>query len=269
MPELPEVEAIASRARRHAIERRIGEVRVLRGGYLEGQVDLVTGKWIKEVYRRGKYVLFELMDVEARAAGWIQCHNAMSGYWDYAHEPWTFDYVEGKRVARQSDVRVEIDLDPGGATLRFHDSRLFGRLKFMPKLDQIILGPEALRTDRLLPESPVMTEELFADELARYHGQIKPALMNQLFMAGVGNIYASEACGWAGIRPNMIAGRLGMERSGLLFDTVQELLRHNIPEIKYDWLRFYRKKSCSECKSKILKIEQEGRSTWYCPECQK
>lgn len=266
MAELPEVEAICSRARRHCIERRIKGIRVLRGRYLQNQVDLVVGRWIKEVYRRGKYILFELMDIDAKTTGFMQCHNAMSGYWDYTHEPWTFDYVEGKRVSRQSDVRVEIDLDPGGSILRFHDSRLFGRIIHTTELPAI--GPEALMTERLFPGSPIMKRLEFQNELHRCHGAIKPTIMNQLFMGGVGNIYATEACGWAGIRPDKMAGLVSLEKTALLFDTIQELLSFNIPEIRYNWLRFYRKKVCTECKTAITRIEQEGRKTWLCPTCQ-
>lgn len=268
MPELPEVEAISLKARRHALERRVKGVRVLRGRYLEGQIVLLVDKYLKEVYRRGKYVLFELMDVYGDTVGWLQCHNAMSGYWDYAHDPWTFDYVEGRRIPKQSDVRVELDLDPGGGILRFHDARLFGRLRFCETL-ALPCGPEALATERLLPGSPIMTREEFQESLKKQKGQVKPVLMDQTFMAGVGNIYATEACGWAGIRPDTPAHDVGADRAGHLFDVLQELLRHNIPEIRYGWLRFYRRRKCSDCGSKIETLKQVGRTTWYCPKCQR
>ena len=262
MPELPEVEAITRRAARHCLDQRITAAVVVRGRYLEGQLDDVIGKTIQRVYRRGKRVLFQL------DKGWIDCHNAMSGYWDYAHEPWTFDYVEGKRVARASDVRVGISLENGNI-MQFHDSRLFGRLKYSAEMPRLGLGPEALVTPFLLPHSPVMSSEQFVETFSQYHGEIKPGLMNQSILAGVGNIYAAEACAWAGIRPDAVAGFLGLSKLELLFQTLQELLSHNIPEIRYNWLKVYRKKTCLRCGGAISKIEQEGRSTWFCPICQK
>lgn len=272
MPELPEVDAIAGVARKYAPGNTIKMIEVLRGNgkYLwipKRQRETVTctpgHADVSDIYRRGKFIVFELT-----SGAYFTVHNAMTGYLDWEHEPWTFDYVEGKRKAGQSDVRVEISLGPGDETLRFHDARLFGRLKYIEKPD-LAVGPEALETDRLLPKSPVMTKDDFVYRVTQWNGPIKPMLMDQRFMAGVGNIYAAEACGWAGFRPDRDAVSLRNYEAQLLFETVQELLKHNVPTIRYNWLRFYRKKVCLTCEKGICKIEQEGRTTWFCPHCQK
>lgn len=109
MPELPEVETMVRYLRERAIDGEITDVRIGRnpkGRYLG---NIGGGHWLKgltlhTVGRRGKYMIFHVR------GGLVVAHNAMSGYWDIKGDEWCFDYVEGARTARDSDVRVEIDV---------------------------------------------------------------------------------------------------------------------------------------------------------------
>jgi formamidopyrimidine-DNA glycosylase len=132
MPELPEVDAIAGVARKYAPGGSIRSIHVIRsnGKYLNvrragseftqygaGHLDVI------DVYRMGKRVVFDLA-----SGAYIVIHNAMTGYLDWAHEPWTFDYVEGKRKVAATDIRVQFHFSDG-KILRFHDARLFGSVE--------------------------------------------------------------------------------------------------------------------------------------------
>ena len=259
MPELPEVEAIA-RTARGAVGASVERVEVIRGSYLKDQQGDLLGRSIVDVRRRGKLVLFMLDDGRI-----MQCHNAMSGYWDFADEPWTFDYVEGQRTATERDVRVALSLS-NGRLLRFHDARLFGRLKITESIPE--LGPEPLGTELLLEGSPVIGKREFLKNLRYSLKPIKPLLMDQRFLAGIGNIYSNEACHASGIDPRWPACSIPEDQAGILFDALGCVLSLSIPQVRYDWLAIYRRKKCGTCGGPVTREELAGRSTFSCERCQ-
>lgn len=264
--------------------RRITSVEVLRGTkYLPGdETKQIQGMKICHVLRRGKYLLFygsydwDETGNHGKLA-LVVIHNAMSGFWDFESDPWTFDYVEGQRESKESDVRVRFMLDDG-KVLRFHDARLFGSIRFhltaltskcVPALAK--LGPDALRTDY----SPLISSWDFEDfktraKRAKPAVTIKELLMDQTIVAGVGNIYAAEALWESSIDPHRPANSLTDVELHLLYVRVPDVLRWALDrKLSYKELKIYRKRSCLHCKTPISVTKIKERSTYHCPTCQK
>ncbi len=278
MPELPEVEKMCQKVHDWTLAGTIKDFEVLRGGYLKlgtpAMRDLrVIGKTFCGVFRAGKYMVFVL------EKGYIICHNAMSGYWDTSLEPWTFDYVEGKRQATQHDVRVKITVDSpkfGIFSLQFHDARLFGSLAYhdvehesnLPFMKR--MGRDALETPRLLVTNPQITVEEFLEGIKKPK-PIKELIMRQDIIAGIGNIYSVEALWRAGIHPATPGDQIGNQDAeallGSIWCVLNEALANDLDYSQY--LYVYRQKNCYACKEKIQKIDIAKRSTYFCVHCQR
>jgi formamidopyrimidine-DNA glycosylase len=245
--------------------------------YLPGMPP-IEGRRITGIFGRGKFIVFKL------DKGHLVCHNAMSGYWDTSAEPWTFDYVEGRRTSRENDVRASLLLEPQGVesyhiSLRFHDARKFGSLLYYDVDDALqipkiaALGPDALQTECLLPNSPTWNVLDLATSIDDERS-IKEILLDQSEVAGIGNIYAAEALWLARIDPRR-AGRsiLGPNQSEIistLFNAVRLALQFAITrELRYDRLYVYRRKECPACRTGIERVELGGRTTHFCPTCQR
>lgn len=234
------------------------------GKYLPGkEKEQLLFDNINGLRRRGKFMVFETMK------GLLVCHNAMSGYWDTADNPWTFDYVEGKRETTEKDMRVSLHLSDGTA-LCFHDARLFGSLRFYPgaREEREVrslrdLGPDALGED-WFPSTLIEACQ------SRESKTIKEVLMDQEAVAGIGNIYAAEALFKAKIRPDRKSMSLSADEFGELHHCCRYVMRAALDrELNYDGLLVYRRKDCAVCGGPISKIEIAKRGTYFCPNCQK
>lgn len=263
MPELPEVEMITSVVARHCIGQRIESVEIVRqpanDAYFGGS--LPTGLTIERVYRRGKHLLFEM-----GGGTWIDCHNAMTGYWDYEDEPWTFDYVEGPRIAGDH-VRVRMLLS-NGRVLRFHDSRMFGRLRMVGSDTLPRLGPELMGTPLGPAGAPIITLERFALWTLSDPRPVKEVLMDQDCLAGIGNIYSNEGCHLAGVDPHVPGRNLRPDQVPILLEALRCVVAHSIPKVQYQWLRVYRRDLCGSCGGMVRRTEIARRATFSCPRCQ-
>lgn len=268
MPELPEVDAIAGQARKYAPGNSIRGIHVLRGNgkylnvprtesefsqYKPGHLDVV------DVYRRGKQVVMEMA-----SGAYVVIHNAMTGYLDWDHEPWTFDYVEGERESTVRDVRVQFHFKDG-KILRFHDARLFGSVSLLTEIPQT--PPELLATPNGMPTAPIMTAQQFYEGLS-VRTPVKVHLMDQGFLAGIGNIYSVEALHVAGIDPKRPANQVGPDEVSVLHASLRWSVDHCFPQVRYDWLNVYRRTSCGTCGHSVTRIKLGGRSTFFCEECQ-
>jgi formamidopyrimidine-DNA glycosylase len=270
MPELPEVETVKNEISPHVLGRRIKEVvlvwdRIVREPAAAEFKSRLAGRKIKDVARRGKYLLFHLNGADV-----LIMHLKMTG---------------SLLVGRSEDeppkyTRAILYLDDGKAIF-FRDPRKFGRMWLVEDIDTVIgkLGPEALGKD--------LTEKRFADLLAKRKIPIKALLCDQEFIAGVGNLYADEALFLAKIYPLRPASSLNQEEISRLHRAVREVLLAGIKNKGASIVNYYRpdgskgtahsefrvarrgKQPCFVCGTPIERIFDRGRGTYFCPKCQK
>jgi len=271
MPELPEVETVVRGLRDDVVGQTIIEAQV----YWEREIanlppdsflQRIKGQRIIKLWRRAKYIVFTLTDA------YMLVHLKMTGRL-YVAAP-------GHKQSADKWVRVLFTMDDG-MELRFSDSRKFGRVYLTSDLAEITakLGPEPLEES--------FTLNVFKQRLSGRSGLIKPLLLNQEFIAGVGNIYADEALWRAGIDPRRKANTLKPEELGRLYAGIRGALldgiRHEGASI--NWYRkpdgtrgevqnhfaVYGRASepCTQCGAVITKIWLAQRGTHFCPHCQK
>jgi formamidopyrimidine-DNA glycosylase len=271
MPELPEVETTRRGLEPLLAGRTIVGAAVRVGGLrwpIERGLGLrLAGRFIRSVGRRAKYLLVNCDH------GTLILHLGMSG---------NLRVVSAEVVPGRHD-HIDIFLDDGKA-LRFHDPRRFGALLWTtddpadhPLL--VELGPE--------PFAAEMDGNYLYRRSRGRKVPVKPFLMDQKIVVGVGNIYACEALFRAGIAPSVPAGRIGRERYGKLAVAVREVLAEAIeaggttirdfrgeggrPGYFARELQAYGREgeTCRRCGKKIRQRRLGQRSTYYCPGCQK
>ena len=263
MPELPEVETIVRTVTPRLLGREIRAARfysklVLRGD-AAGAARRLRGRSIEAVRRHGKFIVVELS-----GGLMLTIHLGMTGALLWTAEP-------------GPHARAVFDMDSG--RLVYDDPRQFGRIELGESL------PE--RAARLGPDALAVGADEFAVRLAGRRGRIKPLLLNQAFLRGLGNIYADESLFGARIHPLAAVSRLGPARIGRLYEAIQEVLRAAVEaggSSVSDYVdadgregsfqmrhRVYGKQGtpCSRCGRPIHRIVVGQRGTHYCPGCQR
>jgi len=280
MPELPEVETVCRGLAPHLIGRRIEAVTCFRPNLRYPLPDLYVlhGQTCRSVSRRAKYLLFEFDDVL------LVWHLGMSGCFRVSDSHADDSTVLNSDVppARHEHVRL---LFSGDVSLRYIDPRRFGYAGLLPKEGWQqhkwfkSLGPEPL-------DDAFDGKHLFS----RCQGRkiaIKPLLMDAAVVVGVGNIYACESLFRAAIHPGRAASKISRRRLDLLALTVQAVLSEAIAAggstisdfahvdgnpgyFAHTFCVYGREgEACLQCDSKIRRLVQSGRSTFYCPRCQR
>lgn len=270
MPELPEVETVVRGLRESLIGH---QVRAVWGDYpagvvpsLEEAVARLNGQTFRAIKRRAKFIVCELDH------DFMVVHLRMTGRL----------YVTSDEAVHDADrwVHFRLQLD-AGQQLRFSDARKFGRIYITHDLEPLIgkLGPEPLAED--------FTLGVFRERLRqRRQKVIKALLLDQAFIAGVGNIYADEALFLAGIHPLRHALELSEAEVARLYDAIRAALSAGI-QYEGASISWYRKpdgtagesqehfyvygrngQPCLKCGHLIEKIRVAQRGTHYCPHCQ-
>jgi len=270
MPELPEVETIAKALREGGrdgsaiLGRRIHRAHLLWEGTLETPSpsefkSRIAGQKIRNVGRRGKYLLLDL------STDTMLIHLRMSG--DLL--------VETKHHSPAPHHRMMLDLE-GGLRLSFNDPRKFGRVWLTQEPRTVLgkLGPEPLDAN--------FTAPYFYELLRARHRQIKPLLLDQAFIAGLGNIYTDEALHLAIIHPLTLADSLDLTQAEKLLAGIRQVLQEGISRngASIDWVyrggdfqnhfRVYQRtgEPCPDCDTPIERIVVGQRGTHFCPTCQ-
>jgi formamidopyrimidine-DNA glycosylase len=290
MPELPEVETVRrglapamEGARFTRVEARRGD---LRWPLPKDFAKRLQGQTVEGLGRRAKYLLADLSSGDV-----LLMHLGMSGSFRVTAKsettPGQFHHERGKNSAHDHIVFHMSN----GATVTFNDPRRFGSMKLVPrpKLESepllYALGPE--------PLGNAFDAAMLANSCAGKKTSLKAALSDQKIVAGLGNIYVCEALFRARLSPkrraSTIADRNGKpnERAEVLVEAIKTVLKDAIAaggsslrdhrqadgSLGYFQHRFrvYDREgeSCPSCKGKIKRIVQTGRSTFYCPNCQK
>jgi formamidopyrimidine-DNA glycosylase len=269
MPELPEVETTVRELRLPLIGRRICGVRTEWPRHI-AQADLVQfakavqGCQVEAIDRRGKYLVLNLSDGKS-----LVIHLRMSGHLS----------VVGKTASRHKHDRTVFSLDDG-RELRFRDQRKFGRIYLVEDVEELLshLGPE--------PLAPSFTADLLAARLSVRSRALKPLLLDQGFIAGIGNIYANEALFLARLHPELKADQLSQDGVVALHDAIQRSLVQGLSNggasidlyLKPDGSKGEMQEHlnvhgragqpCFRCGTTIARITVGGRGTFYCPGCQ-
>jgi formamidopyrimidine-DNA glycosylase len=278
MPEMPEVEILARHLRPLLRDTTIRSLKVCRPRVtrptLPAELEkALAGAKFKSLSRRGKYLLFEFQPKHSKSALKVLGHLGMTGRM----------FLAVKREPLPKHAAVVFDL--GDRNFIYEDVRYFGRMTL--DLSQV---------EALGPEPSDVTPDDFAKSLKRSRQAIKVKLLDQCLIAGIGNIYASEALFRACISPKLPANRVTSAQAKKLLHAINDVLNDSIKfgstvtpktvsgksgtlfyfdndgEGYYEKrLRVYDRagKPCLNCGTKIVRITQAARSTFFCPRCQR
>jgi formamidopyrimidine-DNA glycosylase len=266
MPELPEVETIKQELENSVLGKKIVAVivnnpKVIREPEKQVFVKGLKNVTIKNILRKGKLLILELSSGKSLAV-----HLKMTGQLIYPGN------------AKKSRVSFKLS---DGKLLDFNDSRLFGELRLVDdwKSLRFIQG--------LGPEPFDLTVDKFKAMLAKKKTKIKPLLMDQTFISGVGNLYAAEVLFRAKVHPQRPAASLLEKEKELLFEeikaTLEEAIRYKGSSVDQylqlsgnpgDYVKYHKVydregRPCVVCKAPIRRISLGGRGTYFCPRCQK
>ncbi len=266
MPELPDVELykryLDEHALRQTIERvAVNDARIL--GELPAQafIGRLTGNRFEDTRRHGKHLLVRL-----RRDGWLTLHFGMTG---------NLVYFRNEADDPPYD-RVRFDFT-GGAHLAYVNRRMLGRVGLAEDADAFIrdegLGPDAL--------DPAFDLAAFEKAIEGRRRDVKSVLMDQALIAGVGNIYADEILFQARLHPHTPVTSLDGRQRAELFRQVKQVLEkaiacgagaeQSLERLPDDYLLPHRDKQgkCPRCGGPIATLKAAGRTSYYCPRCQR
>jgi formamidopyrimidine-DNA glycosylase len=279
MPELPEVEVVRRDLEREVVGKRIKGAEVpgsMRAVRRHRQRKLFTGplegRKITGVERRGKYIVIRLDDGQA-----VVVHLGMSGQ------------LRRAKSARETLVKhthVVITFTQGGQ-LRFVDPRTFGEM-FVTHADDIEKEVDELAHLGYDPLETAVSWDYFGEMVRARKTKLKSLLMDQKFMAGIGNIYSDEILFTAGLRWDRMSDSLSAEEVRRLYRAISEVLQDavkyrgsSLADEQYVDLfgqpgeyqlhhRVYAREgeACRRCRRPIARTKVGGRSTFYCEACQ-
>ena len=278
--ELPEVEVMRRDLEKEVVGKRVRSVevrphrnamRVIRRHARRKEFeDRLAGKKITKIDRKGKYVLVALEDGQV-----LVVHFGMSG-----------QFLRGtKRQALPQHTHVVLEFVQGG-DLRYIDPRTFGEM-FVTNADELGKVKE-LDHVAIDPLEDTFTWQEFSGELARRAAKLKPLLMDQKFVSGLGNIYSDEVLFAAGLRQDRTSDTLSSQEVRRLYRAMREVVQEAIrfrgttlddeayvdlfgkPGDFQSELKVYGRKgqACRRCRTPIESVKFQGRTSYFCPQCQ-
>lgn len=274
MPELPEVETVRRTLLDKLTGRTVADVEILAPKFIRNMSSeefrhRATGARIEGLRRRGKYLIIDLSTGDE-----LVIHLKMAGRLLYL--------PSGEPLAKHTHVIFRLD---NGDHLRYVDLRHFGGLHLLgPGREG---APQGLETLGPEPLTPSFTPDYLRESLGRRKTRIKPLLLDQTFIAGLGNIYADECLYDAGIHPERIASSLTGEEVQRLYEAIGHILQWSIENGGTTFstyvdgegrkgrfaanLRVYRREdqACPRCGAPVRRLKLGSRSAHYCEVCQK
>ncbi len=265
MPELPEVEDAAGRLRAAIVGRTIATAtahhRSLQRTLTAESCHNMAGLSVVRVERRAKIQLVHFADGHL-----LEVHFRMTGDWDMGRDTDPIQPLERARITCTDGTRVSLIDGRAFGVMKLHAPGLFA----LPPL-----GPEPLAED--------FDAAALRAALGGRTGPIKPVLLDQRVVAGLGNIYAAEALWEAGIRPDAPANRLSAPRIARLRDAIRLVLTRapagryyeradsGRPAATEEIWRVYGRdgEPCHRCGARVARTTQAGRSTFWCRRCQR
>jgi formamidopyrimidine-DNA glycosylase len=264
MPELPEVETFARKLSpeltgRTILDADVRWARALATPSPKKFREQIRGQKIIQVSRRAKFLNIQLSNFN------LLIHLRMSG--DL--------FIKDSKIKPEKHDRLILNLS-GNQSLVFNDTRKFGRVWLTENTDDIFgrLGPEPLSKD--------FTSDWLFNALRKRHRQLKPLLLEQTFLAGLGNIYTDESLHIAKLHPLALSDTVTAKQAEKLHDAIRTVLKEGIRRngASIDWVyrggqfqnhfRVYGRdgEACPVCGTTIQKLVVGQRGTHICPKCQ-
>ena len=272
MPEIAEVETVRNTLKKRILHKKIKEVEVYYEPIIESNLfsfkNNLIGESFIDIKRRGKWLIFETEKY------YLLSHLRMEGKY----------FIKDRKEAKAKHEHVIFIFDDD-TTLRYADTRKFGRMQliFKDELEQT----ECIKKQGLEPGDEALTADYLLQKFQNKHIPIKTALLDQTIISGLGNIYANEVLFYAKVNPLKSAGSLTKDECEKICEGACEIIKEAI-EMGGTTIRSYTSslgvtgrfqqnlkvhkregEDCLVCETKILNVKVGGRSTYYCPNCQK
>ncbi len=272
MPEIAEVETVRNTLKQKILHKKIKKIDIYYDKIIESNVDdfkknLINEEFI-DIKRKGKWLIFETNKY------YLLSHLRMEGKY--------FIKDQDEEIAKHEHIVFTFNDD---TTLRYHDTRKFGRMNLIKKeeIDKV----ECLTKQGLEPLDKDLNANYLLDKFKNKKLPIKTVLLDQTIISGLGNIYANEVLFYAHVNPLKEAQKLTKEECELIVKGSNEIIKEAIKmggtTIKsytsslgvtgrfQQKLKVHKKEGepCFRCKTPIKNIKVGGRSTYYCPNCQK
>jgi len=278
MPELPEVETIRLKLLSKIVGKQIIEIKILVKKQFTGDPEKIYGAGIKAIVRHGKYLSLVLDN-----GFYANIHLKMTGQLLYANDINKskflnkVPFVTGIMPGKTTSVIIKFHDNSG---LYFNDMRKFGWVRIGRQQDRP-KGPDIM--------SAVFTKDYLSDIAAKSKKPIKTFLLDQEKIAGIGNIYANEILFFSGLSPETRTDKLTGIQVKKLYQSIKAIIAKGIKyqgssaadeayvlpdasrgSYQKHFLVYQREgKQCLKCHTLIRRIKQNGRSSFYCPNCQK
>ena len=272
MPEIAEVETVRNVLKKQILNKKIIDVKILYTNMIESDLNEfkkeLIGNEFKDILRKGKWLIFDL-----------------DGYYLISHLR-----MEGKYFIKLSNEKIEkhehvIFTFNDNMSLRYHDTRKFGRMKLIKKEDMNTC--EEIQKQGLEPGDKKLNGKYLLDKFKGKRLAIKTTLLDQTIISGLGNIYVDEVLFKSKINPLKEAGNITLDEANKICESAKVIIKKAIEcggtTIRsytsslgvtghyQDYLQVHKRENekCNICKMSIKKVKVNGRSTYYCPNCQK
>ena len=272
MPEIAEVETVRNTLKKRILHKKIKKVEVYYEPMIESNIDAfkknLVGESFIDIKRRGKWLIFETEKY------YLLSHLRMEGKY----------FIKDKQEIKDKHEHV-IFTFIDDTTLRYADTRKFGRMNLILKTE--IDNTECIKKQGLEPGDKKLTADYLLKKFAKKQLPIKTVLLDQTIISGLGNIYANEVLFAAGINPLTKACNLTKEDCERIVKSAEEIIKEAI-NMGGTTIRSYtsslgvtgkfqqnlkvhkrEKEKCLVCGTAIENIKVGGRSTYFCPNCQK
>ena len=272
MPEIAEVETVRNTLKKRILHKKIKKVEVYYEPMIESDIDAFKKKLVGasfiDIKRRGKWLIFETEKY------YLLSHLRMEGKY----------FIKDKQEIKDKHEHV-IFTFIDDTTLRYADTRKFGRMNLILKTE--IDNTECIKKQGLEPGDKKLTADYLLKKFAKKQLPIKTVLLDQTIISGLGNIYANEVLFAAGINPLTKACNLTKEDCERIVKSAEEIIKEAI-NMGGTTIRSYtsslgvtgkfqqnlkvhkrEKEKCLVCGTAIENIKVGGRSTYFCPNCQK
>ena len=272
MPEIAEVETVRNTLKKKILNKKIIDVKILYEKMIESELDdfkknIINNEFI-DIKRRGKWLIFEL-----------------NNYYLLSHLR-----MEGKYYIKDISDNIEkhehvVFVFNDNTSLRYHDTRKFGRMKLIKKED--IINCEELNKQGLEPSDINLTGKYLIDKFKNKKLPIKTTLLDQSIISGLGNIYADEVLYKSNIYPLKEARNITLDEANNICKSSNIIIKKamecggttirsytsslGVKGNYQNYLQVHKREGlkCNKCNSIIKRIKVNGRSTYFCPNCQK